>query len=191
MIHFYAYLSRMKHIKRWGLMRNTEMENIKEHSFDVAVIAHALALIKNKLFGGETDPLHVMALALFHEAGEVITGDIATPIKYFNPEVNEAFKNIEHIAAKKIVNMAPVELREDYAALILHEGDESYKIVKEADKLCAYIKCLEEGKTGNTEFAKARVKIEGDLRAMDAPEVAYFMEHCIQAYELTLDELNS
>lgn len=191
MIHFYAYISRMKHIKRWGLMRNTETENIKEHSFDVAVVAHALALIRNKLFGGAEDPLHIMALALFHETGEVITGDIATPIKYFNPEVNEAFKKIEHIAAKKMVAMAPKELQEDYARLVMHENDEAYQIVKYADKLCAYIKCLEEEKTGNTEFAKARAKIEEDLRAIEAPEVRYFMKNCIKAYELTLDELNS
>lgn len=191
MINFYAYISRMKHIKRWGLMRNTETENIKEHSFDVSVIAHALALIKNKLFGGKEDPLHVMALALFHETGEVITGDIATPIKYFNPEVKEAFQNIERIAAEKIVAMTPEDLRDEYAGLILHDGDEAYKIVKYADKLCAYIKCLEEEKTGNTEFAKARAKIEESLRAIDAPEVKYFMKNCVKAYELTLDELNS
>ena len=120
MISFYAYLSRMKHIKRWGLMRNTETENIKEHSLDVAVIAHALAMIGNTYFGKNHDAEHIMALAVYHETGEVITGDLATPIKYFNPEIKHAFGEIETLAEEKMLSMLPEELREQYRATVQH-----------------------------------------------------------------------
>lgn len=190
MISFYAYLSRMKHIKRWGLMRNTEIENIKEHSLDVAVIAHALALIGNTYFGKNHNAEHIMALAVYHETGEVITGDLATPIKYFNPEIKHAFGQIEILAEEKMLSMLPDELREQYRPVVQHENDPQYYLVKAADKICAYIKCIEEMKSGNKEFEKAKLNIEKNLAEYEDPEIRYFLEHCIPAYELTLDELN-
>lgn len=190
MFHFYAYLSRMKHIKRWGLMRNTQEENIKEHSLDVAILAHGLALIHNRYFGGSLDPLHIMALAVFHETGEVITGDLATPIKYFNPQIKAAYAQIEEVAVQKIGEMLPEELREDYRPYLFHDGDPDYRWVKYADRLCAYIKCVEEVKSGNGEFLKAKAKICGDLRQIKEPAVQFFIENCLPSYDLTLDELN-
>ncbi len=189
MINFYAYLNRMKHIKRWGLMRNTQEENIKEHSFDVAVLAHALALIGNRYFGKSHDAEHIMALAVFHEAGETITGDLATPIKYYNPEIKAAYKRIEEVAVKKILSMLPDELESDYEPL-LFSGGEEYALVKAADKLSAYIKCIEEIKSGNSEFVKAKANIESTLKALDMEEVDFFMKECMEGYSLTLDELN-
>ncbi len=190
MYHFFAYLSKMKHIKRWGLMRNTETENIKEHSFDVAVTAHALACISNAYFGGGVDACHVMALGMFHEAGELITGDLPTPIKYYNPQIRNAYDEIEKIAQRKILGMLPPALQANYAPFILHEKDASYRLVKAADKICAYIKCIEELKSGNAEFEKAKTKIAGEIAAMDDPAVGYFMENFLPSYALTLDELN-
>lgn len=190
MVNFFAYISRMKHIKRWGLMRNTEEENIKEHSLDVAVVAHALALIGNRFYGKRHNAEHIMALAVFHETGEVITGDLATPIKYFNPEIKQAYGKIERLALEKMLSMLPEALREDYRQLLFHEGNSDYALVKAADKLCAYIKCLEEIKSGNQEFAKAKLRIEEELYQMEAPEVQYFLRECIAGYTLTLDELN-
>ncbi|HOP74809.1 MAG TPA: 5'-deoxynucleotidase [Bacillota bacterium] len=191
--HFFAYLSRMKYIRRWGLMRNTRTENIQEHSLEVAVIAHALAIIRNRLFGGTLDPERVMVLAAFHEISEVITGDLATPIKYFNPEIKSAYSGIEEIAKERLFNMLPPELQPDYADLILQKNpadDEHWKVVKAADKLCAYLKCLEELKAGNREFEKAEVTIRNQLEEMEVPELKYFMEVFLPSYRLTLDELN-
>ena len=190
MFHFFAYLSRMKHIKRWGLMRNTEVENIKEHSMDVAMIAHGLALVGNTYFGKEYLPEHVMAVAVYHEAGEVITGDLATPIKYFNPEINAAYKKIEAVAEEKLLSMLPGELEPQYRSLIQCKDESVRRLVKAADKICAYLKCVEEMKTGNEEFSKAKNQIWKDLSAIDLPEVKYFIEHMLPSYELTLDELN-
>ena len=190
MFHFFAYLSRMKHIKRWGLMRNTQTENIKEHSLDTAMIAHALALIHNIYYGGHVDAEHIMALALFHEAGEVITGDLATPIKYFNPQIKAAYGEIEIVALQKILGMLPKDMKDSYAKLLFHEGNPDYKFVKAADKICAYIKCAEEIRSGNREFEKAKNKIAADLAAIEEPEVQYFIQHFLPSYDLTLDELN-
>ena len=190
MYNFYAFLSRMKHIKRWGLMRNTEIENIKEHSFDTTVVAHALALIRNKYFGGNIDVNKVMAVALYHETSEVITGDLATPIKYYNPEIRDAYKAIENIAVNKMLNMLPEELVPEYKEVLLCEDSDVLKVVKAADKLCAYIKCIEETKFGNQEFSKAMEKIGADLMKNSLPEVKYFIENIIPSYALTLDELN-
>jgi len=190
--HFFAYLSRMKYIQRWGLMRNTCQENIQEHSLQVAMIAHGLAVIKNKFFGGKVDPERVATLAVFHEASEVITGDLATPIKYFNPEICRAYKEIERIAAKKLLNMLPEELRNEYRDLFfIEEKDtEHWRIVKAADKICAYLKCVEEIKAGNQEFSKAMKAIKAQIDQMDYPEVKYFMEQFAPSFSLTLDELN-
>ncbi len=192
MSHFFSYMARMKHIKRWGLMRNTREENIQEHSLQTAMIAHALAVIKNKLFGGTVDEKKVMAIAVYHEAGEVITGDLATPIKYFSPEIKTAYKEIENIAEKKLVAMLPDEVRTEYEQLILNREDdaEAFAIVKAADKICAYLKCVEELSAGNTEFAKAKNAIEKAIDKLNRPEVKYFMETFVPSFSLTLDELN-
>lgn len=191
MSHFFSYMARMKHIKRWGLMRNTREENIQEHSLQTAMIAHALALIRNTQFGGNVDAQRVLALAVYHEAGEVITGDLATPIKYFSPEIKTAYKQIEHIAEKKLVSMLPELLREEYASLILRreEDAQAYAIVKAADKICAYLKCVEELSAGNTEFTKAKKAIEETLSKMDRPEIKYFMDTFVPSFSLTLDEM--
>ncbi len=192
MSHFFAYLSRMKFIQRWGLMRNTRGENIQEHSLQVALIAHGLALIRNRFFAGKVDPERVMALAVFHEVGEVITGDLATPIKYFNPEIEKAYHEIEKLAQEKLYLMLPEELRPDYADLFFLSGPdlENWKLVKAADKICAYLKCVEELKSGNQEFSKAEKSIKSDLGKIDLPEVRYFIEKFVPSFSLTLDELN-
>jgi 5'-deoxynucleotidase len=185
-------MAKMKHIKRWGLMRNTREENIQEHSLQAAMIAHALAVIKNKLYGGNIDPEHVMAVAVFHEAGEVITGDLATPIKYFNPEIKTAYKQIERVAEEKLLNMLPREIKGEYEALILgRDADrEVYALIKAADKICAYLKCVEEMSAGNKEFEKAQKTILAAIKQLDMPEVKYFMDTFAPSFELTLDELN-
>lgn len=192
MYHFFSFMAKMKHIKRWGLMRNTREENIQEHSLQVAIIAHALAIIKNKFFDGNLDAAYVMSVAVYHEAGEVITGDLATPIKYFNPEIKKAYKQIERIAEQKLCGMLPKELRGEYEKLILEREDdkECYAIVKAADKICAYLKCVEELSAGNMEFEKAEAAITKAISGMDMPEVKYFMDKFVPSFSLTLDELN-
>lgn len=192
MSHFFAYLSRMKYINRWGLMRNTKQENIQEHSLQVAMVAHGLGIIKNKFFGGSVDVDKVVTLAVFHEASEVITGDLATPIKYFNPEIKKAYRDIEKVANVRLLGMLPKELQGEYKYLLTENNrdDEAYLIVKAADKICAYIKCLEELKAGNQEFTKAKRAIEDQIDNIDLPEVKYFMEIFIPSFSLTLDELN-
>lgn len=190
MYNFFAYLSRMKNIKRWGLMRNTQEENIKEHSFDTAMIAQALVLIENRIYGGNVDEALVLKLALFHEAGEVFTGDIATPIKYFNPHIKNAYKEVEDECLKKLIHMLPNELKGDYSDMIFHESAEEYIFVKAADRICAYIKCLEEIKSGNTEFQKAMLNTKKLLAEMRMRSIDYFMENFAPGYSLSLDELN-
>lgn len=188
--HFFAYLSRMKHIKRWGLMRNTETENIKEHSMDVAVLAHALALIHNTYFGGALDEKKIMAMGLFHETGEIMTGDLPTPVKYYNQSIQKAYQEIEQMAVSRAMDMLPEELKPAYQPLIEHQNDEDYRFVKYADKLCAYIKCIEEVKTGNAEFQQAKCKIAEQIAQMEEPAVLYFIEHFLPSFGLTIDELN-
>ncbi len=190
--HFFAYMAKMKYIKRWGIMRNTVEENIQEHSLQAAMIAHALALIKNRMFGGQVNPERVMALAVYHEAGEVITGDLPTPIKYFNPEISKEYKKIEAIADDALWNMLPEALKSDFDILIRDQKseEENYRLVKAADKICAYIKCVEEINTGNDGFKKAKETLEKAISALGMPEVDYFMETFIDSFSLTLDELN-
>lgn len=189
--HFFAYISKMKWIRRWGLMKNTAEENIMEHSWQVAVIAHGLAVIKNEVFEGNVDAEHIAMLALYHETGEVITGDFATPVKYFNPEVKNAIHDMEDLAKERIHSMLPSELQPAYRELILpDETTEEYKIVKAADRICAYLKCVEELKWGNREFEKAEASIRADIEAIDREEVRYFLAHFIESFSLTLDELN-
>jgi 5'-deoxynucleotidase len=190
--HFFAYLSRMKFIHRWGLMRNTQVENIQEHSLQVALIAHALAIIRNRLFKGDLDPERVMALAVFHEVSEVITGDFPSPLKYFNPEISRAYSEIEQVARRKLWQMIPAQLQEDYRSVLFRrEADAAgWDVVKAADKISAYAKCLEELKAGNQEFAKAKESIEREIARLELPEVAYFMREFVRSFALALDELN-
>lgn len=173
-------------------MRNTLNENIQEHSLQVAMIAHLLVLIHNRFYGGKVDVERVMTLAVFHEASEVITGDLATPIKYFNPEIKKAYKDIEEVANRRLLEMLPKELQEDYAHILIEEKRDknAYAFVKAADKISAYLKCLEELKAGNREFEKAKNSIEEQIWEMDSPEIAYFMENFAPSFSLTLDELN-
>lgn len=192
MNHFFAYLSRMKLIQRWGLMRNTRTENIQEHSLQVAIIAHGLAITRNTRFGGAINPERVMALAVYHEVSEVITGDLATPIKYFNPDIKQAFINLETIAKKRLHQMLPEEFKPSYAPYLFPQKDdeEGWLLVKAADKICAYLKCLEERKSGNEEFEKAEKKIREELETFQIPEVDYFLKTFVPSFSLTLDELN-
>lgn len=192
MSHFFAYLARMKFIHRWGLMRNTSHENIQEHSLQVAMIAHALAIIRNRLFDGCANPERIAVLALYHDAEEVITGDLATPIKYFNPKIKTAYDEIEDVARQKLFDMLPEALRPDFRSLLFPTDDdgEHWQLIKAADKICAYLKCLEELKAGNQEFAKAERAIHSDLARLALPEVAYFLETFVPSFSLTLDELN-
>lgn len=188
---FFAYLGRMKYIKRWALMRSTVDENIKEHSWDVAVIAHALALIENKIYGGSVDEYKVLSYAMYHEAGEVITGDLPTPIKYFNAQINSAYKDLERQAEQKLLAKLPEELKGAYTQFVISdENSIEHKIMKCADRLSAYIKCVEELKCGNKEFAKAKITIGKDLKNSGLKSVDYFMKNIVPSFEKTLDELD-
>lgn len=188
--HFFAYLSRMKNIIRWGLMRNTYYENIQEHSLQVAMIAHALALIENKYYGGDYDTDKIMSLAVYHDAGEIITGDLPTPIKYFNPNIKKEYNIIESIANKKLLNMLPEDFIDDYRELIEQADDKNHKIIKAADKLSAYFKCIEEQKAGNKEFEKARTATKRIVHDTKLKSVKYFMDTFAESFGLTIDELN-
>jgi 5'-deoxynucleotidase len=189
--HFFAYLSRMKFINRWGLMHNTYPENIQEHSLRVAMIAHALAIVRNRMFGGTVNPERTAVLALYHDASEVLTGDMPAPIKYFNPEIKTAYKAIESAAARKLFQMIPEVLQVDYRGLfVADEADREHReLVTAADKLCAYVKCLEEIGAGNPEFAKAEKALKASLDALALPEVRYFLDTFVPSFRLTLDEL--
>ncbi len=192
--NFYAYMDRMKYIRRWQLMRSVREENIMEHSQSVALLAHALAVIRNKVFGGSIDAGKAVLYALYHETAEVMTGDLPTPIKYFNRGIQGEYKQLEKQACERMLSMLPEELRGELSPYVLSdEESEEYKLVKAADKLSAYIKCLEELRSGNSEFARAKKTIEADLkkRARTMPEIGYFFEHFIDAYSVTLDELGS
>ena len=191
MFKFFAFINRMKYIKRWSLMRSIREENIMEHSQQVAVIAHALALISNKIYGENLDVNKVVLLAQYHEVGEVITGDLPTPIKYFNPEIKSAYKDLEHNACEKILGMLPNTLMEEYREYIIaDENTPEYKMVKYADRLAAYLKCVEEVKAGNSEFKKAKSSIEKELKKAESPAVQYYLKEFAPAFELTLDELD-
>lgn len=187
---FYAYLNRMKYIKRWSLMRSHDSENVLEHTAQVSVIAHALAEIKNKYFNGNVDVLKVVLYAQYHETGEVITGDLPTPIKYFNKEINHAYKDIERGASEKLLSTLPEELKSVYTPYVLpDEESEEYKIMKSADKISAYVKCVEEIKSGNSEFKKAKESILKEINKSDREEVKFFMKNVAPVYLCSLDEL--
>jgi 5'-deoxynucleotidase len=189
---FYAYLDRMKYIKRWALMRSVREENIMEHSQQVAVLAHCLALIENDQFGGKIDANKAVLYAMYHECSEVLTGDLPTPIKYLNTSINGAYKDIEEKANDKLLNMLPDGLKGELSGLLNPPKDsDEYKIVKAADRLAAYLKCLEEARSGNTEFKKAEKSIKKDLLSRHISAVDYFFENFVPSFLLTLDELNS
>ncbi|MGL5768455.1 MAG: 5'-deoxynucleotidase [Plesiomonas shigelloides] len=190
--HFFAYLSRMKLINRWPLMRNVQTENISEHSLQVAFVAHALALIKNKKFAGNVNPERIALIAMFHDAGEVLTGDLPTPIKYYNPEIAREYKKIEKIAEQKLVGMLPPEFQDDYRMLIDSDAlqPEEQHIVKQADALCAYLKCIEELSAGNHEFKLAKKRLKKTLRDRHSEEMDYFMNVFVPSFHLSLDEIS-
>ncbi len=192
MTSFYAFLSRMKLIRRWSLMRTVQPENVQEHSHQVAVIAHALAEIDNRLFGGHVDPGQIVLLALYHDVGEVVVGDLPTPVKYFNNEIHRSFAGIEDIACEQLLTLLPEDLRAPYRPLFFPDPtSREYRLMKAADKLCAYIKCLEELTAGNGEFQKAANSNRRDLlqKYQDEPAVVWFIDHCLPAFSSTLDEL--
>jgi 5'-deoxynucleotidase len=191
MSHLFAYLSRMKFIRRWGLMHNTYPENIQEHSLRVAMIAHALAVIRNRRFGGQVSPERVALLALYHDAGEVLTGDMPAPVKYFNPAIRDAYREIETAAHDRLLGMVPADLEADFRPLLFPAAADRahWQLVKAADKVCAYVKCLEEVAAGNNEFAKAEKALRAAVDAVDLPEVRYFLETFAPSFRLTLDEL--
>ena len=190
--NFFAYMARMKLIRRWGLMRSVNEENIAEHSLQVAQIAHALALIKNKKFGGSVNVDRIATIALYHETSEVITGDLPTPIKYYNSDIRNSYKDIERAANKRLIDTLPEEFREDYYEIIEPDTD-SYeqKLVKAADKISAYVKAVEEMQLGNREFAMAQDALGEDVKrcAREMPEVALFCEYYLDSFKKTLDEL--
>lgn len=189
--HFYAMLSRMKYINRWGLMNNIKYENISEHSLQVAVIAHCLVLIHNKRFGGNLNAERAALLGIYHDSTEIITGDMPTPIKYFNPDIKSAYKKIENTAADKLISMLPEDFRNDMEQIIKANGNNDAvieKFVKAADKFSALIKCIEEIKMGNTEFLKAKEATENALHDMNMPEVKVFEDEFLSSFYLSLDE---
>ena len=192
MYNFFAYMSRMKLIRRWSLMKAVTEENIAEHSAQVAHIAHAIAVIARTVYGKDVNADRVATLALYHESSEVITGDLPTPIKYYNPDIKKAYKAIEKVANQRLLDMLPEELKEEYEPLIdPNTKTYEYKLVKAADKLSAYIKCVEELKSGNREFAKAEATLRAEVDAYaELPEVKYFCDNFLASFSKTLDELD-
>jgi len=187
---FYALMGRMRYITRWGLMRNTFSENISEHSHMTAVLAHALALIRRDILKLQTpEPDRCAVAALYHDASEILTGDLPTPIKYYNPDIKEAYKQVERIAGNRLLDMLPSQLRASYEHLVLEDEADVLPFVKAADKLCAHIKCLEEQKAGNTEFDTAAKQTWEAMKAMNRPELNWFLDNCLGAFALNLDQL--
>ena len=187
---FYALMGRMRNINRWSLMRNTFSENIQEHSHQVAILAHALALIRREILQLPCpDPDKCAVAALYHDATETLTGDLPTPIKYYNPEIKAAYKQVERIAGERLLDMLPEALRPFYAPLVLEEDPEVSVIVKAADKLSAYIKCIEEQKAGNSEFESASHQTMDAMYAMNRPELDWFIRECLEPFSLNLDQL--
>lgn len=188
---FYALIARMKNIDRWALMRSVTRENVQEHSHMAAVLAHALAVIRRDVFGIDCDVNAVTTAAIFHDAGEILTGDLPTPIKYYNPDIMTAYRKVEAAAAEKMLNTLPEELRPAYVPLLAEPDPALRPLVKAADKLSAYIKCIEERRAGNDEFLQAEQKSLEALRGYGMPEVDYFLEKFIPAFERTLDDLGA
>ncbi|WMY96004.1 MAG: 5'-deoxynucleotidase [Arsenophonus sp.] len=192
MSYFFAYLSRMKLINRWSLMRNVRTENVSEHSLQVAFIAHALACIKNRKFNGNINAERIAVLAMYHDASEVITGDLPTPIKYHNTKISNEYKKIEKYAQRKLIKMLPEELQQDFLIILNDEyfSEKEYTIIKSADVLCAYLKCLEELSAGNSEFNLAKKRLEKILTAFYTDEIQYFMKNFVSGFQLSLDEIS-
>ena len=188
--HFFAMMSRMKYINRWGLMRNTFKENISEHSLEVAMIAHALGVINNTMCGGNLNAGRLALMGMYHDATEIITGDMPTPVKYYSPVIRNAYKEVESVARDELLAGLPEELRDVYGPLLLDtpEEEDLWKYVKAADKLSAYIKCVEERRMGNTDFEKAGESILEIIKGMNLPEVEIFVDKFLPAYEMTIDE---
>lgn len=189
---FYAMMSRMKYIERWALMRNTITENISEHSLEVSILAHALAVISKERLGREVNAERAALIGIYHDVTEIITGDMPTPIKYFNESIQGAFKAVEHAAAERLLGMLPEDMRRSYETLFFLQEEDAYlwKLVKAADKLSALIKCIEERKAGNTEFLSAEKSLQGVLDRMKMEEITIFLNNFLPAYDKTLDELN-
>ncbi|MBQ8164890.1 MAG: 5'-deoxynucleotidase [Clostridia bacterium] len=188
---FFAYLNRMKYINRWGLMRNTATENILEHSGQTAMLAHMLALIGNKYYGKNYDADRICIYALYHDANETITGDLPTPVKYFNHQINESYREIENLSKNRLLEMLPDDFRKEYEEILFFDEDneECKKIVKAADKISAHIKCIEEVKSGNSEFLAAKKATAESIKVMNMPEADYFIDNFIPSFECSLDEL--
>lgn len=190
MNNFFGMLSRMKYINRWGLMRNNINENIAEHSLQVAIIAHGLAVIGNKRFGRNLNAEYIAMMGIMHDTTEIITGDLPTPIKYYAPEIRDAYKKVENIAANQLLKELPEDMQEAYEDILIEDDSIEWEYVKAADKLSAYIKCIEEKNTGNTDFAKAEDTIRKALEDMQMEEIDVFIEEFLPAYVMTLDEIN-
>ncbi len=189
MSKFFAFIYRMKYISRWSLMRNTRTENVAEHSFHVSVLAHALAVISRDVFGKEIDPARVAAAALYHDMPEILTGDLPTPIKYYGADIKQAYKRIEKEAGEKLLSHLTPEMKPGIAAAAMDCDDAVNRLVKAADKLDAYIRCLEEINAGNRDFETAAKQTKAALDKMDMPEVKYFIENYMAAFSMTVDEL--
>lgn len=190
--NFYAMMSRMKYIDRWALMRNSRNENICEHSLEVSILAHALAVISNTRLGNSLNVEKAALIALYHDASEIITGDMPTPIKYYNNDIKDAFKEVEDIANTKLLDMLPEDIRASYNSIFFKDPADEYlwKLVKAADRLSALIKCIEEEHSGNREFISAEASIRASIEASNLPEVNIFMEEFLPSYGKTLDQLN-
>ncbi len=189
-VGFFALLYRMKYISRWGLMRNSNKENISEHSLETAIIAHGLAVMRNKRFGGNVNPEKVALLAMFHDVSETITGDLPTPVKYFNSDISKSYKQVERVALEKLLTMLPDDMRDEYRDILIpDESDETMILVKAADKLSALLKCIEEESAGNGEFALAKKSTLESIEQMGVPEAQEFIKEFLPSYKLTLDEL--
>lgn len=187
---FFALMARMRFIARWGLMRSTVPENVQEHTCETAMYAHALGVIRKEIFGKPCDEEHLAVLALYHDASEILTGDLPTPIKYHNRSIRSAYKDVEKLANDRLLAMLPEKLQEAYRPALNPEGEEE-RLVKAADKLSALVKCIEERKFGNREFASAEAQTRASLEKMELPEVDWFMENCLPAFEKNLDELGT
>ncbi|WP_373958595.1 5'-deoxynucleotidase [Vibrio gigantis] len=190
--HFFAHLARMKLIQRWPLMRSVSSENISEHSLQVAFVAHALALIKNKKFDGKLNPEHIALIGMYHDTSEVLTGDLPTPVKYYNPDIAQEYKKIEAAAEQRLLSMLPEEFQDDFAPFLISgtASKEEQNIVKQADTICAYLKCLEELSAGNHEYEQAKRRLEETLEQRKSPEMDYFLITFAPSFELSLDEIS-